>query len=77
MLYLFVMYENLMYYIFAIEIMSFIKAGIHYTNFAQIFAPICSLKASTLVAKSQSQSADFRQSELTDFKENHVVYVGH
>lgn len=56
-------YENVMYYISAIEIMSLLKAGIHYMNFAQIFAPICSLKESMLVAKSQSQSAEFRQSE--------------
>ncbi len=41
-------------------------------TFAQIFAAACSLDTSTLAAKSQSQSADFAQSELTDFTENCV-----
>lgn len=53
MLYLFAMYENVMYFICAIEIMSLLEAEIHYMNFAQIFGAICSLKESKLVAKSQ------------------------
>ncbi len=35
-----------------------LKAGIHYKLFAQIFAPIYSLEQLFLVAESQSQSAD-------------------
>lgn len=44
--------------------------------FALIFPLICSLDKSTLVAESQSQSADFGQSELT-VTENRIVYDGH
>lgn len=35
-----------------------LKAGIHYTNFAQIFALICNLDELMIVSESQSQSAD-------------------
>ncbi len=38
-----------------------------------IFVPICSLVESWLVAKSQSQSADFGQLESTDFAENQCM----
>lgn len=36
-----------------------LKARIHYTTFAQIFALICSLEELSLVAESPSQSANF------------------
>ncbi len=44
-------------------------------DFCTGLAPINSLEESTLAAESQSQSADFRQSDLTDFTENQVVYI--
>lgn len=46
-------------------------------TFAQIFAPICSLDELTLVAENLRKSADFGQSELRDFTENHIVYDWH
>lgn len=58
-----------------------LKTIIHFTAYmitlAQIFATICSLDESTLVAESQKHSADFGQSELTDFTEKCVVYDGY
>lgn len=44
-----------------------------YTIFVQIFASVCSLEESLLVAKYQSQSADFG---FRDFTEN-CLYDGH
>lgn len=35
------------------------------------------VEESTLVGESQSQSADFGQSELTVLRENHVMYYVH
>lgn len=55
-----------------------LKAGIHYTAFVQVFFGLTfSLDESALVAECQSQSAVCGQSELTDFRENHVVFEGH
>lgn len=54
-----------------------VKAAIHYMTFAKIFAMICNLEESTLVVEIYSQSADFVQSELTDFTENCIVYNEH
>jgi len=46
-------------------------------NFVYIFAQICSLNESVLVAESQSQSPDFGRSETTDLNNNRVVYNRH
>lgn len=46
-----------------------LKIRIHYMTVAQIFSPNYSLEELTLVAKSQSLSAGF--------KENHAGYDGH
>lgn len=43
----------------------YLKARIHYTAFAPIFALICSLDESTLVAKNLIRSADIVQLVLT------------
>lgn len=56
----------------------FVKAGIHYTAFAQIFAPIFSLEESVYTGISKSQPEDFGQwDKKTDFTETHVVYYRH
>lgn len=41
-----------------------LKAGIHYTTFAQSFALICRQESSTLAVEYQSQSAEIGQKEL-------------
>lgn len=41
-----------------------LKAGIHFTTFAQIFAPICSQESSMLAVEYHSQSANIGQRKL-------------
>ncbi len=64
-----------MCFCFCLENTLHIKAEIQ-IHFVLICALICSLDELTLVAESQSQCADLRQSEFTDFTEKGVVY-GH
>ncbi len=45
----------------------------HNTTITQIFPLICRLDKFMLATESQSQSADFGQSEFTDFIENYSV----
>lgn len=43
---------------------------------SHIFAPTCSLEESTL-SIGQSQSAIIGQSQLTNFTENKILFLGH
>lgn len=73
-------YDSLLHCVIINLIMNafhWVKAGKHYTTFAQIVLPRFEVWTSWPLMPKVSQPADFRQSELTDFTESHVVHIGH